>query len=395
MNTNDSIPTPYFLYDLDLLENTLSAASCHANRHGYTIHYAIKANHQPTVVKRMIHHGMGIDCVSGNEVAAALELGFPSNAIVFAGVAKSDEEINLAIDHDIFCLNCESVEELSVIDQIAAGRGAVVRVALRVNPDVDAETHRHITTGLDENKFGIHLQRLQEALDFCYASENLEFMGLHFHIGSQILAAKPYIELCKRVNHIWKEFNMAHYGAKILNLGGGLGIDYENPAENPVPDFESFFRIFESNLNIPSNIHIHFELGRSLVGQSASLITKVLYVKKGVNKQFVIADAGMTELLRPALYQAVHRIDNLSSELPAEQYDVVGPACESSDTFATGISLPQVKRGDLLAIRSCGAYGQSMSLHYNLRNQARSFFTSNGIICPEESPSELFQAQVV
>ena len=395
MTSNNHIQTPYFLYDLDLLDQTLANASEHASRHGYTIHYAIKANHEQTVVESIHKAGFGIDCVSGQEVAAAINHGFSPSSIVFAGVGKSDDEINLALDHDIFCLNCESVEELEVIAGLAEQRNQVVRVALRVNPDVDANTHHKITTGLDENKFGIHLDRLQEALDFCYASEYIDFLGLHFHIGSQILHAKPYVDLCHKVNAIWKTYKLDQYGARILNLGGGLGIDYEKPDQNPVPDFENFFSIFATHLQIPTHINIHFELGRSLVGQSASLITRVLYVKKGINKQFAITDAGMTELLRPALYQAVHKIENLTSDLPTETYDVVGPACESSDTFASNLSLPAISRGDLLAVRSCGAYAQSMSLHYNLRKKAVSCYTRKGIICSPEPSEVSFQTSFV
>lgn len=395
MQNIHNIQTPFFLYDLDLLDSTLGRASAAAGKYNYTVHYAIKANNEPRVAKSILNHGFGVDCVSGNEVAAALDYGFPASSVVFAGVGKSDEEIMLALENDIFCLNCESVEELAVIAQLAEKSGQTARIALRVNPGVDAETHRNITTGLDENKFGIHLTQLQQALDFCYASEYLEFMGLHFHIGSQILSHQPFRTLCERVNDIWKTFNIDHYGAKILNLGGGLGIDYTHPTENPIPDFDAFFRIFSESLSIPSHIKVHFELGRSLVGQAATLYSRVLYVKNGVNKKFIIADAGMTELLRPALYQAVHAIENLSSEKAEEVYDVVGPACESSDVFAHRLRLPETSRGDLLAIRSCGAYAQSMALHYNLRTRACSWFLQNATIHPEPAPSEIFQASIV
>ncbi len=391
MNTIHNIKTPFFLYDLDLFDRTVAAVAKEASRYGYTVHYALKANSQKPLVESIFNHGLGADCVSGNEVAAAINLGCPPELVVFAGVGKTDEEIMLALDQDIYCINCESVEELAVIAELAGKAGKVARVALRVNPDVDAETHRNITTGLDENKFGIHLLHLQEALDFCYASEYLEFMGLHFHIGSQIMSSTPYAVLCDRVNHIWKEFHIERYGAKMLNLGGGLGIDYANPAANPISDFASFFKLFAEKLQIPQDISIHFELGRSIVGQTAKLITKVLYVKKGINKHFVITDAGMTELLRPALYQAVHKIDNLSSHGEPCTYDVVGPACESSDVFASDLLLPQTNRGDLLAIRSCGAYAQSMSLHYNLREKAVAYYTRNGILCSEDARFEPIQ----
>lgn len=390
MDFLSGLKTPCFLYDLDLLEDTLASATHHAAGHGIAILYAIKANHQPTVLRSILQHGLGIDCVSGNEVSAALAHGFPASSIVFAGVGKTDGEINLALDHDILCLNCESVEELQVVAGLAQQRRRVARVALRVNPDVNAETHRLITTGLDENKFGINLRDLPGALEFCKASDHLDFVGLHFHIGSQITNQKPFVELCRKVNQIWHTFKPEHYGGSIVNLGGGLGIDYQDPVNNPMPDFRTYFDIFARHLEVPSHIKVYVELGRSLVGQSASLITKVLYVKKGISKQFAITDAGITDLLRPALYQAVHKIDNLTSDLPAEQYDIVGPACESSDTFANDLLLPKINRGDLLAIRSCGAYAQSMSLHYNLRSKATAYYLRNQQILSEEPPSELF-----
>jgi diaminopimelate decarboxylase len=395
MNALHKIHTPFFLYDLDLFDRTLDALTSEANKYGYIVHYALKANNQKPLVERIISRGLGADCVSGDEVSASLQHGCSPDMIVFAGVGKTDSEIMLALDNDIYCLNCESVEELAVISELAEKAGKVARVALRVNPDVDAETHRNITTGRDENKFGIHLMHLQEALDLCRNSESLNFIGLHFHIGSQIMLSKPFALLCERVNLIWNEFRIEEYGATMLNLGGGLGIDYNNPDENPIPDFNSFFNLFATNLNIPKHISVHFELGRSIVGQSAKLITKVLFVKKGINKQFIIADAGMTELLRPALYQAVHKIDNLNSQGVPGKYDVVGPACESSDVFATELLLPETKRGDLLAIHSCGAYAQSMSLHYNLREKAPAYYIHKGMLYTEDSLLELLQPIVV
>jgi diaminopimelate decarboxylase len=395
MNMIDTIQTPFFLYNLDLLDSTLAAAAEAADRHNYVVHYALKANNEPRVCKRVLKHGFGVDCVSGQEVAAAIEYGFSPDSVVFAGVGKSDDEIMLALNQDIFCINCESIEELDVIAQLASQNGKIARVALRVNPDVDAGTHRNITTGRDENKFGIHLTHLQKALDLCYASESLEFMGLHFHIGSQILSDVPFLQLCDRVNQIWADYNIDFYSPKILNLGGGLGIDYTDPHRNPMPDFDAFFKLFADTLTVPSHIQIHFELGRSLVGQSAVLYSKVLYVKHGVNKRFIISDAGMTELLRPALYQAVHKVENPSSNRPVQRYDVVGPACESSDVFARDLELPETNRGDLIVINSCGAYAQSMSLHYNLRPKARAYYTRNGNLCPESLPAELFQSNIV
>jgi diaminopimelate decarboxylase len=310
----------------------------------------------------------------------ALHRGFPAEKIVYAGVGKSDDEIRQALENDIFCFNVESLEELHVIDEIASEMKRPARIALRVNPGVQAHTHKYITTGMDENKFGIHPSQLQAALDLSNNSQWLDFMGLHFHIGSQITSMQPFADLCLRVNQIWEEFDISSTGARILNLGGGLGVDYEDPENNPIPDFQSYFNVIAENLKIPQYIQVHFELGRSLVAQCGSLITRVLYTKKGVDKEFVITDAGMTELMRPSLYQARHKIENLSSSGEICNYDVVGPVCESSDVFGKAVELPVTHRGHLLAIKSCGAYAESMMLRYNMRTRAKSFFKTSGKI---------------
>ena len=381
MYTTSGIKTPYYLYDLDILHNTLAMAVNAASVHGFQIHYAIKANHNPIITRIISEYGLGADCVSGNEVSEALHRGFPAEKIVYAGVGKSDEEILQALANDIFCFNVESLEELKVIDELAGKQGTIARIALRVNPDVYANTHKYITTGLEENKFGIQRSQLREALDYCLQSDRMDFMGLHFHIGSQITDMMPFAKLCERVNEIWEEFEISATGARILNLGGGLGVNYADPAGDAYPDFASFFDVFANHLNIPVDIDVHFELGRSLVAQCGSLITRVLYTKKGVQKDFVVTDAGMTELMRPSLYQAVHKIENLTNHNGTEsQYDVVGPVCESSDVFGKNVRLPETRRGDLLAIRSCGAYAESMMLRYNMRKRAKSHFLSKGEI---------------
>ncbi|MFO7922896.1 MAG: diaminopimelate decarboxylase [Bacteroidales bacterium] len=372
------IKTPFYLYDLDLLRETVSYAAKEAGSHGYFIHYAIKANHDPLIAGIIRDEGLGVDCVSGNEISRSLEYGFPPGGIVFAGVGKNDDEIKLALEKDIFCLNCESLEELEVVRDIAHSCGRKARVALRVNPAVEARTHRNITTGLDENKFGINLLHLQSALNICKGSDNLEFTGLHFHIGSQITSHEPYRKLCRRVNRIWEQYRITEYGGRILNLGGGYGIDYGNPSDNAIPDFKSFFAIFSDNLRMPAGTDIRFELGRSLTGQCGRIVTRVLYTKQGVNRKFVITDAGMTELMRPSLYQAVHKIINISSSSGRETCDVVGPVCESTDVFARDAVLPVTKRGDLLQILSCGAYAASMTLNFNLREKPGSAYIEGG-----------------
>ncbi len=369
MHTPDlhTIKTPFYLYDLDLLDQTLSRAASQASRYGFQIHYATKANYDPRILNRVRKAGFGVDCVSGNEVKFAIEEGFKPRDIVFAGVGKTDPEIEEAILSGILCLNIESLEELEVTGLIAERLNRVAPVVLRVNPDIPSLTHDYIATGKKENKFGIAMEHLPEALNFCENHPWINFLGLHFHIGSQITSLKPYAELCDAATRIWHDHSITLRGGRLINLGGGLGIDYLAPDRNPIPDFEVFFKLFHENLHIPVNISRHFELGRSLAGQCGSLITKVLYVKEGSGKKHVIVDAGMTELIRPALYGASHKIENLSSTDRFETYDVVGPICESSDFFGKGIDLPETRRNDLLKIYSCGAYAESMSMNYNLR----------------------------
>jgi diaminopimelate decarboxylase len=327
--------------------------------------------------------GLGADCVSGNEIKKAIEMGFEKQKIVFAGVGKSDEEILIALENDIFCFNCESIEELEVINDLAYSRNQKARIALRINPNVAANTHKYITTGLSQNKFGIDLNEIEAVCQTLNRCKNLDFIGLHFHIGSQIRDMQVFEKLALKVNDIILTFEKKGFFLQHLNLGGGLGINYEQPEEENIPNFERYFAIFEKNLNVNPTVKIHFELGRSIVGQCGSLISRVLFVKKKLSGlQFAIIDAGMTELIRPALYQAYHKIQNLSSEEDENMlYDVVGPICESSDCFGKGIKLPKTQRGDLIALRSAGAYGEVMSSAYNLRSANAAFFCKNSLVC--------------
>ena len=365
------LKTPYYIYDMQLLNQTLTQALKAADKWGYKIHYALKANHNPAITQLISKFGFGADCVSGNEVGEALRQGFSPTEIVYAGVGKSDDEIAFALKKKILCLNCESLEELKVTAEIAGKMGVKAPVAIRVNPGVAANTHRYITTGLEDNKFGVHLSQLEQVLDFIDSSNSLTLMGLHFHIGSQITDMEPFTNLCHRVNELWVQTGMDARGATLLNLGGGLGVDYKEPEKNTIAPFDTYFSVFGNHLKIPSHVKIRFELGRSIVAQCGKLITRVLYTKEGINRDFIITDAGMTELMRPALYQSRHLITNISSENHDKlRYDVVGPICESSDVFATDLELPVTSRGDFLAIHSCGAYSESMTLNYNMRNKA-------------------------
>lgn len=373
-----NIRTPFYYYDTDLLRQTLQAINSEASKHeGWHVHYAIKANANPTLLRIIRAAGLGADCVSGGEIEACIKAGFPSSKIVYAGVGKSDWEINLGLDNDIFCFNVESIPELEVINQLAAEKGKAARVAFRLNPNVGAHTHANITTGLAENKFGIAMRDMVSVIEHAQQLKNIEVVGLHFHIGSQILDMGDFQALCNRINELQDELERHHISLGHINVGGGLGIDYEHPNRKPIPDFKAYFETYARHLRLRPGQTLHFELGRAVVAQCGSLITRTLYIKKGATKKFAIVDAGFTDLIRPALYQAYHKIENISSEEPTEAYDVVGPICESTDVFAKQIDLNKAKRGDLLAIRSAGAYGEIMASQYNCRTLPKGYMNDN------------------
>lgn len=375
-----NIPTPFYFYDMELLSRTLSAI-CEETKDApdFHVHYAIKANANPRILKAIAEAGFGADCVSGGEIKAAIAAGFPARKIVFAGVGKNDEEIRLGLETGISCFNVESLPELEVISQLAVRAGKTANIAFRINPNVDAHTHEKITTGLNENKFGIAMEDTFAAIARAKELPNINYTGLHFHIGSQITDLTVYRHLCQRINDLQEQLEEKGITTSSINVGGGLGINYEDPQGHPVPDFKNYFELFRSHLQLRSGQTLHFELGRSIVAQCGNLIAKVLYVKKGHAKQFLILDAGFTELIRPAMYQAYHQIENISKPTSnsSEHYDVVGPICESSDVFGKEILLPVSERGDLIALRSAGAYGEIMASTYNCRPLPKSYFSSD------------------
>ena len=364
----ERLRTPFYYYDAELLRQTLQTIREEVSKHeGFCVHYAVKANANPKVLRIIREAGLGVDCVSGGEIETSVKAGFPSSKIVYAGVGKSDWEINLGLDNDIFCFNVESIPELEVINELAAAKGKVARVAFRLNPNVGAHTHANITTGLAENKFGIDMRDMLKVIEVASQMANIKVVGLHFHIGSQILDMGDFEALCNRVNELQLELERHRITVEHINVGGGLGVDYQHPNRLSIPDFKDYFDTYAKKLKLRPGQTLHFELGRAVVAQCGSLITRTLYIKKGSVKQFCIVDAGFTDLVRPALYQAYHKIENISSEEPKEAYDVVGPICESTDVFAKQIDLNCCHRGDLLAIRSAGAYGEIMASQYNCR----------------------------
>ncbi len=370
------LQTPFYYYDTELLRTTLRAINEEAGKHQrFQVHYAVKANANPKVLNVICQAGLGADCVSGGEIEAALKAGFPSNKIVYAGVGKSDWEINLGLDAGILAFNVESIPELEVINELAAQKNTVAKVAFRINPNVGAHTHANITTGLAENKFGIAMRDMENVINYAASLKNVVFTGLHFHIGSQILEMDDFKALCNRINDLQDQLEMHHIVVDSINVGGGLGIDYNHPNRMPIPDFKAYFDTYAKFLKLRPHQTLHFELGRAVVAQCGTLITRTLYVKQGDFKQFAIVDAGMTDLIRPALYNAYHKIENITSNEPVETYDVVGPICESSDVFAKAIDLNKTHRGDLIAIRSAGAYGEIMASGYNCRQLPKGYIT--------------------
>jgi len=367
------LPTPFYFYDLDVLKSTLEVLKKESVKTGFKIHYALKANPNPRILGMISSSGFGADCVSWNEIEAAIMSGFNPSEIVFAGVGKSDHEIRSAVESDIFCFNCESIPEMEVINHFAGLQNKRVRIALRINPLIEAHTHKYITTGVAESKFGINTWDIDEVLNRLPDLKNLILIGIHFHVGSQITRLSVFKSLCTRINELQEWFASRNAGLKVINVGGGLAIDYENP-EN-FPKFGEYFSLLKKFVDLRPGQELHVEPGRSVVGQCGSLISRVLYIKNGSNTRFAILDAGMTDLIRPALYQAHHKIQNLTSTGELNRYDVVGPVCESSDTFARYIELPETKRGDLIAIRSAGAYGEAMASRYNLRDLPRVVFS--------------------
>jgi diaminopimelate decarboxylase len=370
-----SLKTPFYYYDLNLLQETLDQIKTHGLSKGFHVHFAVKANFNLPLLHLIRKAGLGIDCVSGKEIDSALEAGFKPEQIAFAGVGKTDEEMQTGLSNDIFSFNCESIQEIKILNDLAEQAGKIANVSVRLNPNVEAKTHKYITTGLSENKFGVNPDHLPQLFKLLPSLNSITLTGIHFHIGSQITDLKPFRDLCNKVNMFQDWFEDNGLPLTHVNVGGGYGINYDDPDKEPYPDFESFFNLFEEHLKLRDGQQVHFELGRSIVGQCGSLISKVLFVKEGITTNFAVLDAGMTELIRPALYQASHSVDVLTSEKPSKTYDVVGPICETSDTFRKGIQLPEMERGDLVAIRSAGAYGEVMSSGFNLREKAMAHYS--------------------
>ncbi len=367
--------TPFYYYDMELLSSTLEVINTEIKKYDYEVHYAIKANFNPRILSTIALSGLGADCVSGGEIVAALGAGFPASKIVYAGVGKADWEIELGIDNNIAMFNVESIAELQVINEIAERKGKSANVALRINPEVDAHTHAKITTGVRGNKFGIDLNQIDDVITSLSDLSAINLKGVHFHIGSQITDMTVFEKLARKAGEIIEHFTAKGITLENVNFGGGLGINYFHPNHIGIADFEGYFKAISENFARPEGSHVHFELGRSVVAQCGTLVSRALYVKENTTQKFAIIDAGFTELIRPAMYDSYHRIENVSSDGEEITYDVVGPICESSDVFATDYVMNEVRRGDMIVIRSAGAYGEAMASQYNCRTLAKSYFS--------------------
>ena len=361
--------TPFYLYDMALLRQTLESVVYESKRYGYHLHYAIKANYDDRILQVIREYGLGIDCASGNELKKAIEAGFDPKKIVYAGVGKKDKELKYAIEQEILAINVESLEELFLLDKLSGEAGKVTEVALRVNPDIDPKTNHCIDTGQADSKFGISYEEILENADELKKLKNLKLIGIHLHIGSQIRELHVFENMCNKVNVIVENMERLGFSFRFVDVGGGLGVNYEVPENEPIPNFASLFSIIHNHLSVGDR-EVHFEFGRAIVAECGELITSVLFNKTtATGRRLVIVDASMTELIRPALYGSYHNIENITSDSElTTKYTVVGTACESTDVFQENVSLKKTKRGDLLALKSAGAYGMSMASRYNLHD---------------------------
>jgi len=359
--------TPVYVYSHRTLVGHLRKIQAAFGAIRPLICFSVKANANLAILRLLVRRGAGLDVVSGGELFKARQAGCPPSRIVFASVGKTVEEIREALRLGIFCFNVESVAELEAIDQIGRRMGRTARVALRLNPDVDAHTHRHITTGTAESKFGIDTRTTLKLLRHAEAFPGVRIIGLHLHIGSQITEARPFVEAIRRAAAVIEQGRRSGVGLAWLNLGGGLGIIYKDERPQTPKAFASVILPWLKRLRV----RLILEPGRFIVGNAGVLLTEVLYVKQAAGRRFAVVDAGMNDLIRPALYGAYHEVvpATAAQTVPngALRYDVVGPICESADVLARNRPLGVVVQGQLLAVLGAGAYGSTMSSNYNGR----------------------------
>jgi len=364
--------TPYYLYDLNLLESTLIQAQTAADLYNMKLMYAIKANTNKRVLEKIRSFGFGIDAVSIGEIELAIDNGFQPYQIVFAGSGKTKREITRALEYGIAVIHCESIQEWDFITSTIT-ENCPTRIALRINPNVNVDTHVNIQTGGENHKFGISIREAQELIDRLITSESqIMPCGFHFHVGSQITQMDFFEDMSRAVKRFLSTLP-ADFEFDYLNLGGGLGVNYEDPEQDCMPNFLGWMRAIRPHFSSEDFPIIHLEPGRSLVAQCGRIISEVLYVKERPGEKIAILDAGMNDLMRPALYDARHLVTMHNDQYNTNEtnmYTVAGPSCESTDTFGKNFELPILKTGEHVAIHTCGAYAESMRLNYNHRGSA-------------------------
>jgi diaminopimelate decarboxylase len=367
--------TPLYIYSYNTLLRHFKAYDDAFNDYPHIICFAVKSNSNTAILRLFAKNGGGADIVSGGELQAALKAGIPAKKIVYAGVGKTEDEIRFALRKKILMFNVESEDEMREIDIVAGKMRTKAPIALRINPDIDPETHPYITTGMKKHKFGIPIEDALEYYQFASRLKNISVIGIHKHIGSQITKISPFVDALKRVLFLIDELNAQGVAIRYLDVGGGLGISYKDE-EPPVPkDLAcSLMPLLEGR-----RLTLIMEPGRSIVGNAGILVTRTLYLKKGPEKEFVIVDAGMNDLIRPSLYEAYHHILPVTrTKRGTVLCDVVGPICESGDFLARQRELKRIRQGEYLAVLSAGAYGFSMSSNYNSRPRAAEVLVKDG-----------------
>jgi diaminopimelate decarboxylase len=389
--------TPCYIYSHATLVRHFQAYDRAFAAVPHIIAFAMKANSNLAILRLMAKQGSGVDIVSGGELFRALKAGVPPSKIVFAGVGKSAEEIRDALKADILMFNVESSAELQAINDVAASVGKKARVALRINPDIDPKTHPYISTGLKKSKFGIAADRAMEEFKLATSLSHIDVVGVHKHIGSQLTDVTPFVEALKKILKLVEELRRDGISIKYINIGGGLGITYSDETPPLPQDLADVISPLVRDLDVT----LIMEPGRVIVGNAGILVTKVLYLKEGEAKKFVIVDAGMNDLIRPSLYGAYHEIRPLSESVlqrGKHQVDVVGPVCESGDFLAKDRSLPNVRPGEVLAVMSAGAYGFVMSSNYNSRPRVSEALVKDGeihVIRERESYDDLVKGEKI
>ncbi|MCV3386048.1 diaminopimelate decarboxylase [Campylobacter lari] len=366
--------TPFYIYDFDKIKERFTMLKDAFKARKSQIFYAVKANSNLSVLKLLASLDSGFDCVSAGEIYRALKAGAKNYKIIFSGVGKSADELKYALEQNILYVNLESYEEMLLLEQIAKENQKIARISIRVNPNVDAKTHPYISTGLHENKFGVDIESAKKMYLYAKNSQFLEPVGVHFHIGSQILDISSIHEASAIVAKLVKELLALKINIKFFDIGGGLGVCYKDEQEPNLYDYAQGILASLQGLDVC----IGMEPGRFLVANAGEFVTKVLYEKFNDKKRFVVVDGAMNDLLRPSLYSAYHEIKLLSENKEESLCDIVGGVCESGDFLAKDRKLAKTKAGDLIIVKSAGAYGFSMSSNYNTRNRVCELACENG-----------------